>query len=125
MHDHHLVQINKLSDRREFLRGIVGHRLEQERIARDRRVARKQQRVAVWRRAGDGFAADHRRGATLVFDDDRLTPVFCKTVRNCARHAVDAATRRIGHDNLDGAGGKILSERGQRKRRRRGNKHAR
>ena len=70
----------------------------------------EEQRVAVGRALDEGTRADEAGAAGAVVDHDLLAERACKFLRDDARHGVDAAAGRIGHDESDGAGGIILRE---------------
>ena len=69
--------------------------------ARDQRVGRDQQVVAVGRRAGDDVAADHARGAGLVLDQHGDAQHVLQLVGDDARGDVDVPARRIGRHDAD------------------------
>jgi hypothetical protein len=64
--------------------------------------------VAIGRRFCCGIRADHTVPAGPVFHHDVLSQALRKPLGNEARSQVSWATRRIGNDQPNGAGGKAL-----------------
>ena len=84
------------------LRGSIAGMGVEARIDRDRAGVAEQQRVAVGRGLGDRAGADGAAGAGPVVDDELLAARSDSFGGDHARHGVDAAARRIRHDQRDG-----------------------
>ena len=98
-------------DRSEVLHRIVGQRLVDGRINRDRARLAEQQRIAIGLRLGDEIGADDRARAALVLDHDRLAGILRDLLGHDARHRIRPAARRVGDDELDRFGGIVLCKR--------------
>jgi hypothetical protein len=68
----------------------------------------EEQGVAVRGILDERPGADQTGAAGAVVHHHLLTQHTCKSFRHDARHGVDAAARRIGHDQRDGSGGIVL-----------------
>ncbi len=66
------------------------------------------QRVAIGRALGHQVAADRAAGAAAVVDHHRLAEPARQGGRDDARHRVDRAAGRVGHDQPDRAAGPAL-----------------
>src|SRR5262249_38244367 len=97
-------------DRREVLARIEAGIGVEARIDGDRSSMAEEQRIAVGRALDEGASADEAGAAGAVVHHDLLPERACKLLRDDARHGVDAAAGRIGHDESDGASGIILGE---------------
>ncbi len=64
-------------------------------------------RIAVGVGAENFRRADIAAGAADIFDDHRLPPFAAELVGQHPRQQIGAAAGRVGHDQLDDAGGKI------------------
>src|SRR5262245_48003323 len=69
----------------------------------ERSRRRREERVAIRVRPGDGFGTHVQCGTRLVLDDDGLSPSSSKVVAENARQRVRRRPRRKRYDNLDGA----------------------
>src|SRR6476619_1413255 len=74
------------------------------------RACRRQQRVTVWRRVGNGGGRNVAAGAGAVLDYDRLAEPLLKSGGHCAHHDVDAAAGRERDDEGDRSGRELLSK---------------
>ena len=97
-------------DRREVLARIEAGIGIEARIDGDRAGMAEEQGVAVRRALDEGPGADQAGAAGAVVHHDLLTQRDRKLFRHDAGHGVDAAARRIGHDQRDGPGGIVLGE---------------
>ncbi|MCX7312838.1 MAG: hypothetical protein NTV56_14195 [Alphaproteobacteria bacterium] len=88
------------SDRREIADRIVGHRLEQKQIGRQRARQTEIERVPIGRCAGDSLPADHAGRAGNVFDHHRLTELARHAVAHQPRQHVGAQTGARGYHEL-------------------------
>ena len=89
-------------DRIEALHRIVGQRLEQAGVVRER-ARGHQKRVAVGRRARGELRADIAARARLVVDHHRLAPARLNFLADQPRQDVRTAARRERNDDGDGA----------------------
>jgi hypothetical protein len=89
------------ADGREILARVEAGIGEQRRIDRDRAGVGEHQRVAVGRGAGDRARAHEPAAAAAVVDHDLLAERGRELVGDDACHGVDAAARRVRHDQGD------------------------
>ena len=86
-------------DRGEILDRIVRQLLVDGGIERQRRARRREQGVAVGRRARDIGGAGRGALAGAVLDDEGLAQAPLEAARQEARQRVGSPARRIGHDD--------------------------
>ena len=90
MHHHQLRQPRDQRDAGEIAQRIVGHVARQQR-RRQISARHHQEGVAIGRRLGDVFGADHAIHARPVLDDHLLTEHFGELLRDRARDDVQIA----------------------------------
>ena len=105
VHHHDLGGEERIGDRREILRRVVGDLLEEELVIGERLGRQDADRIAVVRRIGAGAAADIHGAAGTVLHHDRLAPALADLI---AEHA---------HEHVAGAAGAGRGQRPDRPRR--------
>ncbi|MNQ81412.1 hypothetical protein D3C85_964340 [compost metagenome] len=116
VHHQDVGQVADTDDGREAGFRVVALLLVQADIDGQRAGGAEQDGVAVGLGVGHVLGADVAAGAAAVLDDDVLLERLSEFFGQAARQGVGGAARRKGHDQRDGANGRVgvRSERGSR-----------
>jgi len=107
-HEQNLITHRQHRHRREIALPVVGHALVQRCGDGQRAVGREVERIAVRLRMRRKLGPDQAASARPIVDHHLLSPDAGELVAKKTRQQVAAAPGRIGHDEADRPGGKIL-----------------
>src|SRR5262245_288659 len=100
MDDQRIGTDRDIDGRREILADVIGRGFV-DRDSKRKATRRVEERIAVWRRANYGLAADNAGRARPILHNERLIPALAEFLRQHSGHHVDAATRGDRNDDVD------------------------